>query len=238
MSRRIVLIPAYNEEKSIGDVVTRTQSCVPEFDVVVINDGSTDGTGAILEQMGVDQIVHPFNLGYGASIETGLRYALRAGYDVVITLDGDGQHDPSEIRNLVECLDAQRADYVIGSRFVHERRYSGGMARRIGMWAFSILSSVVLGCRILDTTSGFRAMTAEACQALLNFHPLDFHAEAIVYLSLQGFNVCEVPVSIRERVGGHSMYSLRSSLAYPLKTLLLVGIAIISARLQGRRSQR
>jgi glycosyltransferase involved in cell wall biosynthesis len=232
--RVLVVIPAYNEEKTIASVLKRIRRVAPEFDRVVVNDGSKDATGDVVEALGEKQLRLPCNLGYGQALQTGLKYALIRGYDVVVSIDADGQHRPEDVPRLVEMLGESDADMVIGSRFCGGRPYRSPLGRRAGQLLFSHLTRVLIGHRIYDTTSGFRALRAAACEVIVNGIVMDFHTETIVRLSLFGFRIVEMPITVEERTLGRSMYSFTSVFGYPLQTLLLTMVAAVDALLARR----
>ena len=221
----LVLLPAHDEESSIGGVLEELRRLAPTFDRLVINDGSTDATSAVVERLGERELRLPFNLGYGGALQVGLRYALASGYEIVVFLDADGQHRPKDVPRLVAALQMGRADVVIGSRYVSGGSYDGALGRRIGQRLFSFFSSTVTARRIWDTTSGLKAMKRCAYGPLTTGTFLDFHVEALVKWSLLGLSVEEIPVVVRRREHGSSMHGWGSALGYPLKTLLLTLVA-------------
>lgn len=230
--RILVAVPAYNEEATIASVVRRLHEAVPEFDLLVVNDGSTDRTGAILGQLGVRTATHPCNIGYGRSIQTAIKYALRYGYRALITHDADGQHRPEVLKGFVEDFRRRECDLLIGSRFVATRRVHGGtFPRRLGMRAFSMLLKMATGRRVYDTSSGLRALSSRACRILAERPFVDFHAEAIAYLTFAGCTVGEYPVTVDERHHGTSMYSALAAVKYPVKSVILIVLAMLDARL-------
>lgn len=233
--RVLILIPAYNEEKTITNVLNGLRRAVPEFDRVIVNDGSKDATSMIMEQQGEKQLLLPCNLGYGLALQTGLKYALKCGYDVVISIDADGQHKPDDVPRLLAALNESDADLAIGSRYSGGRPYTGPLGRRLGQTLFSHLTRLLTGQRIYDTTSGFKALRASACEAIVHGTFLDFHTETLVRLVLLGFKIVEVDISVKERTFGQSMYSPISAFEYPLKTLLLTVVSILDAFLVRRR---
>jgi len=236
--RVLVAIPAYNEAGSIRTVIERVRTSLPDFDLLVVNDGSRDATGAILTQLGVVTTTHLCNLGYGRAIQTALSYAQRCGYDVLITLDADGQHHPEQVKTLYTEHLRGGWDVLIGSRYVASHDYSQSpVGRRIGMWIFSWLVRLVGRRHIYDTTSGLKIIRRSVFEPLTRWHFIDFHAEAIVYLLRLGYLVGEYPITVAERRHGHSMYSLLSHVTYPLKTLLILLIGVVEAELT-RRSRR
>lgn len=227
--RVLVLIPAYNEEKSIAGVLLGLRQVAPEFDRLVINDGSKDTTSEVVAGLGEKQLRLPCNLGYGLALQTGLKYALLRGYEILVCLDADGQHKPEDVPRLVTALIENEADMVIGSRFCGGRPYTTPLNRRLGQLLFSFLTRLLIGRRIYDTSSGFKALRASACKVIINGTFMDFHIETIVQLSLFDFKIIELPVTVHERIFGQSMHSLASVFQYPLKTLLVTMVTAVNA---------
>jgi glycosyltransferase involved in cell wall biosynthesis len=230
----LIVVPAYNEEKSIASVLASLRHHALEFDRVVINDGSRDATGSIVLEMGEKQLRHVSNLGYGRALQTGLKYALIQNYDIVVSLDADGQHRPEDVPGLVDALLDSDADMVIGSRYCDGRPYSGPFSRRLGQILFSYLTRLLIGWRVFDTSSGFKAFRASVCEKIVGKTFWDFHTETIVRLSLMGFHIREHPIVVRERLHGHSMHSYASIIEYPFKTLLLIVVATMDGFLERR----
>jgi len=228
--RVLVAIPAFNEEGTIRDVVGRVRRNLPDFDLLVINDGSTDRTEEILRELGATTASHLCNLGYGRAVQTAIKFAARQRYDALITLDADGQHQPEQVLALFREFDASNADCLVGSRFLAARHYGGApFDRRLGMRLFSWLTLLFSGQRIYDTTSGLKVMRSRMFEPLARWHFVDFHAEAIVYLTRLGFRVAEFPITVQERRAGVSMYSPLSALVYPAKTALMILLAVVHA---------
>jgi glycosyltransferase involved in cell wall biosynthesis len=235
-SRSVVAIPAYNEAATIRGVVDRVRADLPDCDVLVVNDGSRDDTAAALAGSGAIVADHLCNLGYGRAIQTAVLYATRGGYDRLITLDADGQHHPEQVRPLLAEFETGRWDILIGSRYIARRGYDGvPLGRRVGMQFFSTVVGLVTHRRIYDTTSGLKIIGRETFGPLTNWHFIDFHAEALVYLMRLGYRVGEFPVTVAERRHGQSMYSPLSHVKYPLKTMLMVILGIVQARLMRKR---
>ena len=230
----LIVIPAYNEERSIANVLAGLRQYAPEFDRVVINDGSRDATSSIVLEMAEKQLRHVSNLGYGRALQTGLKYALIQTYDIVVSFDADGQHRPEDVPGLVNALLDSDADMVIGSRYCDARPYSGPFSRKLGQILFSYLTRLLIGWRIFDTSSGFKAFRASVCEEILGKTFWDFHTETIVRLSLMGFRIKEHPIVVRERLHGYSMHSLISIIEYPFKTLLLIAAATMDGFLERR----
>jgi glycosyltransferase involved in cell wall biosynthesis len=164
-----------------------------------------------------------------------MKYALKQGFPVVLCFDADGQHQAEDIPGAVNALIESNADMVIGSRYCDGRAYTGPFNRRVGQQIFSRLTQILLGCRIYDTTSGFKAMKASTCENLIHGTFMDFHVETIVRLSMSGFSIIEHPITVKERKDGSSMYTSISSIVYPLKTLLLTFVAIFDGYLSRRK---
>jgi glycosyltransferase involved in cell wall biosynthesis len=223
------VIPAYNEEKTIAAVIMKLRQIVPEFDRVIVNDGSKDNSGKIVDELGEKQLKLPCNIGYGPALQTGLKYALLQGYDIIISMDADGQHQPEDVPRLVEALLTTNADMVIGSRFCEGQVYNTPFSRRLGQLFFSHLTRLFLEDRIYDTSSGFKAVRAAACEVVVNGIFMDFHIETIVHMSLLNLKIVEFPVTVLERTFGQSMHSLASVFQYPLKTVLLTIAVLMDA---------
>lgn len=237
-TRVLVAIPAYNEKATISEVVQRVRESLPEFELLVVNDGSQDTTERVLQSLNVTTATHLCNLGYGRAIQTAIKYALVCDYDVLITLDADGQHQPEQIKDMFrECM-ANDWDVLIGSRHIKERNYAHSpLGRRLGMQVFSTLVGLVAGQRVYDTTSGLKVLRRGVFEPLTHWHFVDFHAEAIVYLLRLGYRVGEFPITVAERTHGQSMYSFLSHLKYPLKTSLMVLLGLIQANLTRRKQK-
>jgi glycosyltransferase involved in cell wall biosynthesis len=193
----------------------------------------------ILDRLGVTTATHLCNLGYGRAIQTAIKYALEFEYDLLITLDADGQHQPEQVRDLHRESVTGDWGLLIGSRYVQTRAYTNSpLGRRLGMRLFSVMVRLITGRRIYDTTSGLKVIRRQVFDPLLHWHFVDFHAEAIVYLLRLGYHVGEYPISVAERTHGQSMYSALSHLKYPLKTSLMVILGMVEAELTRRRSKQ
>jgi glycosyltransferase involved in cell wall biosynthesis len=218
-----VIIPAYNEQDSIGLVIRKLKKVSSRFHIVVVNDGSQDQTSQRAQALGVTVINLPFNLGIGGAVQTGLKYALRLGFNQAVQVDADGQHEPSELPKLLKA--ASQADLIIGSRFVRQTQYRGSSSRRFGIRFFSLLIRLVAGQSIEDPTSGFRVYNRAALTFLVHNYPTDFpEPESIVYLLKNGFVIKEVSVEMKPRLTGQS--SLRSVRAIYLSISITLGILI------------
>lgn len=232
--RTLIIVPAYDEEETIRQVLLELRRAAPECDRLVVTDGSRDRTPEVVDSLGERRLGLLCNLGYGRALQAGFRYALAAGYDIVVTMDADGQHDPADVPRLTRALRETDADLVIGSRFLGREPLPSSRGRRLGQQAFSLLSSLMVGRRLRDTTSGLRAMRAPACRVLADGTFLDFHTEALVRLALSGYRLTEIPVTMRRRAHGRSMHRWTSAVHYPLKTLLLTLVATVDVLLRRR----
>ncbi|HUG83066.1 MAG TPA: glycosyltransferase family 2 protein [Euzebya sp.] len=228
----LVLIPAYNEEACISGVVAEVRSALPSATVVVADDGSTDGTRAVASAAGAAVLSLPFNLGVGGALRLGLRYAQRTGHEVVVQVDGDGQHDPAEVPGLIAAL--AQADMVIGARFAGRGEYAVRGPRR---WAMVLLAAVLgrlAGTQLTDVTSGFRAFGPRAITLLAHTLPTEYlgdTVDAIVIGSRAGLRIRQQPVIMRPRQGGEPSQS-------PARAALYLGRAGLALLLAAVRKDR
>jgi len=205
VKRVIVIIPAYNEAASIAGVVKQAQEALNEAEILVINDGSADATGQLAAKQGARVINLPYNLGIGGAIQTGYKYAQKNGFQIAVQLDGDGQHDPYQVKMLVDKIRGEDLDLVIGSRFINKEGYQSTLLRRIGIIYISLIIYLLTKKRILDPTSGFRACNRRAMDYFVRYYAADYpEPESIVNLLRDGLRVGEVPVVMQERSGGTS----------------------------------
>ena len=230
MSARIVaVVPAFDEAEAIGAVVSEIRDFDPGIDVVVVDDGSGDGTSDAAVAAGAVVVRLPFNLGIGAAVQTGFRYALEQDYDVAVRLDGDGQHDARELPKLLAPLERGEADVVTGSRFRDENGgYRPPLGRRLGITWFARLVSLLSRQQVTDTTSGFQALNRPAIALFARDYPSDYpEVEATVLLLKHRLRLLEVPVEMRERETGSSSITFLRSLYYAIKVTLalFVGMA-------------
>lgn len=228
MTRIVAVVPAFDEEGAIGSVVGEIRAFDPAIDVVVVDDGSTDETAANARAAGAAVVRLPFNLGIGAAVQTGFRYALEHGYDVAVRLDGDGQHDPLELPKLLEPLSRDEADVVTGSRFREDGSgYRPPLARRLGISWFARLVSLLSGQRVTDTTSGFQALNRRGIALFASDYPSDYpEVEATVLLLKHRLRLVEVSVRMREREHGSSSITFLRSLYYAVKVTLALLVAM------------
>ena len=220
-------MPALNEEASVGAVVDEIRAVDPSFDVLVVDDGSTDATAAVAAARGARIVSLPFNLGIGGAMQTGYRFALERGYDLAVQVDGDGQHDPAELPALLAPLLAGEADLVVGSRFAGRGLYRAPLSRRAGMRLFAWTASRMARQPLTDTTSGFRAVNQRGIALFADEYPHDYpEVEAVVTVARARLRVTEVPVAMRLRTGGRSSIGTLSGPYYVVKVLvaMLVGL--------------
>ena len=230
----LVLIPCYNEEENLERVVTRLKEACPEVDYLVINDCSTDRSREICDEKGYSYISLPVNLGIGGGVQSGYLYAVERGYDVTVQMDGDGQHDPAYLMEIVQPVLDGECDMCIGSRFVKKEGFQTSFMRRVGIRFLSGLIFLLSGHRVLDVTSGFRATNARMTAYFARHYAIDYpEPEAALAAILAGFKVAEAPVIMRERQGGVSSIHSFKSVYYMIK----VSLALIIDRLSIRKSK-
>jgi glycosyltransferase involved in cell wall biosynthesis len=229
----LAVVPAYNEAATVGSVVAAVREHAPDFDVLVVDDGSTDDTRRIAQEAGATVLHHPFNLGIGGAVQSGFFYALEHGYDFMVQVDGDGQHDPGEIARLTEARHEDfSVDMVCGSRFLSEdQRYPAPVSRRTGIHIFAFIVSRLVGQRVSDPTSGFRLYNRRAISLFARDYPHDYpEVEAVLMLHVHRLAMREVPVRMFQRGGGSSSISSGKSLYYMVKVLLAIFVGLARAR--------
>jgi glycosyltransferase involved in cell wall biosynthesis len=225
--KRIAIVPALNEEETVGRVIGEIQEFDPGFDIVVVDDGSTDRTAGIAADRGAHVVRLPFNLGIGGAMQTGFRFAFEHGYDVAVQIDGDGQHDPSQLHAILGPVLAGEADLCVGSRFTGEGEYRSSFTRRIGIKIFARVVSAVVGQKVTDTTSGFRAVNRRGIALFASDYPHDYpEVESTVMLVKHKLRLREVPVAMRERGGGSSSITAVRSVYYMTKVLLAIFVGL------------
>lgn len=217
----LIMIAAYNEEENIERVVDNLTANYPQYDYVIINDGSTDNTLEIIERRGYNYLSLPMNLGIGGAIQTGYRYAAEHGYDIAIQMDGDGQHDPAYIEALMEPILRGEADYTVGSRFITREGFQSSGVRRAGIRILSGLIRILCWQKVYDVTSGFRAVNRTLIEIYAEDYPDDYpEPKAIVDAIMRRCRIREIPVIMKERMGGTSSINLRKSVYYMIKVSL------------------
>lgn len=225
----LIVMPAFNEEEAVGDVVREVLTTLPGVHCLVISDGSTDATASVASNAGATVLVLPFNLGVGGAMRLGFKYALENGYDNVVQLDSDGQHNPRSVPDLLEKLD--QADIVIGARFAGEGDYEVGGPRKWAMKVLAVALSRIAGTRLTDVTSGFKAAGPRAVRLFAVNYPAEYLGdtiESLVLASRGGYTVAQVPVSMRARAGGVPSQNPFTSAIY----LGRAGMALVIALLR------
>jgi glycosyltransferase involved in cell wall biosynthesis len=227
-SRLVVIIPAFNEEASLGRVIRNVCDAVPWADVLVVNDGSTDRTTQVALAAGARVISLPFNLGIGAAVQTGFLYAEENGYDYAVQVDGDGQHDPQEIPIILGPVSTGAADVVAGSRYIENRGYITPKLRRLGIVILAAVISLITGRRVTDPTSGFRAYNRLAICFCARLYPYDYpEPESVVLFWQARLRMIEIPVTMNPRYGGQSSITLFRSFYYMIKVILAILIGLL-----------
>lgn len=224
--RILVIIPAYNEEATIGAVLDTLRDSVPDFAVVVVDDGSRDRTAECVVAHGHAQLLRlPFNLGIGGAMQTGYKYALRNGYDIAVQCDADGQHPVKDIPRLVAAVQSGTADLIVGSRYVAPSAYRPSAFRRLGKSLLSRAVDLAIGGGITDTTSGFRAANRQVIRTFARHYPDDYpEAEALVIVHMAGLKAAEIPVEMMPRQGGQTSIGALKAVYYMVKVALAIFI--------------
>jgi len=230
--RCLAVVPAYNEADNVAKVVATLHHEAPAFDVVVIDDGSTDDTARSAERAGARVVRLPFNLGIGGAVQTGFTYARENDYDFMVQVDGDGQHDPGEIAALQKAMaKSPGMDMICGSRFVTDTGYVAPISRRTGIHVFAFLLSRLVGQTVTDPTSGFRLYNRRAIELFANDYPHDYpEVEAVLMLHHHRLRMQEIPVRMFQRGGGVSSIRSGKSAYYMIKVLLALFIGLARAR--------
>jgi len=229
--KTLVIIPAFNEGGAVGKVVEEVKTHLPQIHALVVNDGSSDLTSGIAKAKGAIVLDLPFNLGIGGAMQAGYKYAYEKGYDIAIQVDGDGQHDPKEIPKLLHVLEEEEADVAIGSRFIGDSEYKASVMRRLGILILSKAISMIVGQKLTDPTSGFRAANRRAIQLFSANYPQDYpEPEAMVLLHQCGMKMKEIPVRINQRYSGESSITKIRSIYYMVKVLLAIFVDCFKKR--------
>ena len=228
--KKLIIIPAYNESASIAKTVQTIQQYASDFDYIIINDCSTDDTLRICLDSDFPVVDLPLNLGIGGAVQTGYLYAYENGYEAAVQVDGDGQHDPAFLNEMVAHLEKNKLDMVIGSRFIEMKGFQSSTLRRMGINYFSNLIKLLTGIRITDPTSGLRMVGRRVIKSFAEEYPKDYpEPESVVSILRKGMKVEEIPVVMKERQGGVSSISATKSIYYMIK----VTLAILIERIRG-----
>lgn len=226
----LIIIPAHNEASTIADLVRSLNAYSSSWDVLIVNDGSTDETGALAESTGLARVVNlPYNLGIGGAVQTGFKYAYQMEYDFALQFDGDGQHKVDEIQKLLDIVCNKEADVAIGSRFCQVNDgFKSQRLRRVGIKIFEYFSFILIRQRITDHTSGFRAYNKTAIEFLKDNYPIDYpEPEVVILLGKNQFTIKETFTQMLERQGGVSSISTIRGPYYMIKVLLSMFMASI-----------
>jgi glycosyltransferase involved in cell wall biosynthesis len=228
----LAVVPAYNEAATVSGVIDALREAEPRFDVLVVDDGSTDDTAAIAASAGARVLKLPFNLGIGGSVQAAFQYALEHDYDYAVQVDGDGQHRPDEIHKLIAPMEEDTGlDIVCGSRFLTDQGYPAPISRRTGIHIFSFILSRIVGQRVSDPTSGFRLYNRRGIALFARDYPHDYpEVEAVLMVHFHRLRMREVPVRMMQRGGGVSSIRSGKSAYYMVKVLLAIFIGLVRAR--------
>lgn len=220
----LVVVPAFNEQNNILGVVAEIRACIPDADILVVNDCSVDDTACRARLADEVKVIDlPYNLGIGGAVQTGFKYALARGYDYMVQIDGDGQHLPREVAKLSLAMDRNGADMVIGSRFLDIESFRTTRLRRLGIKVFYYLFRVLINARITDGTSGFRLYNRRSIAVLARHYASDYpEPDAIILLKKHGLRIAEVGVEMRAREHGHSSITPMKSPYYMAKVILSI----------------
>ncbi len=227
--RLLIIIPAWNEQVTLPGVLAEIRAAVPEADILVVNDGSTDWTAAVAAHNGADVLDLPLNLGVGGAMRAGYKYALRNGYGRTVQLDADGQHDPKNVSLLIDQLASGVSDVVIGARFAGTGTYTARGPRWWSMKLLSFVLSRVCKTRLTDTTSGFKACNRTAIRLFASNYPAEYlgdTVEALVIASRAGVSVSQVGVEMRPRAGGTASHSPVKAAVFLLRAFFALAIAL------------
>ena len=224
---RIAIVPALNEEETVGRVIDEIRAFDPGFDIVVVDDGSVDRTAGVAADRGAFVLRLPFNLGIGGAMQTGYRFAFEHGYDIAVQIDGDGQHDPQQLPAILAPVLAGEADLCVGSRFTGNSEFRSSFTRRLGIKIFAAVVSAVVRQKVTDTTSGFRAVNRRGIALFAADYPHDYpEVEATVMCVKHKLRLREVPVAMRARGGGASSITALGSVYYMTKVLLAIFVGL------------
>ena len=229
MGKNCIIIPSFNEEDNIASVITGIKNFA-DADIIVIDDGSEDLTANRAREAGAFVIRHPFNLGYGAALQTGYKYAVKMNYDFLLQMDGDGQHDPRSIPESFRLVESCYCDALIGSRFLGNGEYRAGVLKSIGIRVFRLIIRMITGERITDPTSGYQCLNRRVLRYFTSdSFPCDYpDANIIIALHRMGFVIKEIPVAMVTNREGRSMHKGIFTIAYYcFKILLSIFIILI-----------
>jgi glycosyltransferase involved in cell wall biosynthesis len=225
-SKVLIMVPAYNEGRIITRVIQDIRKQYPQYDLAIINDGSTDNTLSQIESSGAHALPLPYNLGIGGAVQTGYRLAAEENYDAAVQIDGDAQHDPAFLSAVLDPVLSNQLDLCIGSRFLSlDSAFTSTTMRRVGIKFFALLLSMMTNATLTDPTSGFRAAGKKMIKVYADYYPVDFpEPEAIQIASRHGARIGEIPVNMRKRLGGVSSIRYLDTIYYMIKVTLAIFI--------------
>lgn len=228
-NKTLIIIPAYNEGDNIEKVVDNLITNFPQYDYIIINDGSTDHTKKVCQRRRYEVLNLPINMGIGGAVQTGYRYARDNDYDIAVQIDGDGQHDVGFLGEMIQYMHEENVDCVIGSRFVEKEGFQSSGMRRIGIRFLSFLGWVLTGVRVRDITSGYRLVNRRFIQIFAEDYPADYpEPEAMVIAAVHKGRIREYPVVMRDRENGTSSITFKKSVYYMFKVTLAMLIRRLS----------
>ncbi|MHB1485133.1 MAG: glycosyltransferase family 2 protein [Saccharofermentanales bacterium] len=236
MNETLIIIPAYNEGKNIRGVLDRIKAQNLSADVVVINDGSKDDTEAVVRASKTDIITLPYNLGYGGALQTGFQYASHLDYKNIIQIDADGQHDPGDIRKIMDYLETTGVDIAIGSRFMEGGHFDAGVTKKLGMGFLKIFIRSLTRSRITDPTSGLKGLTNKIFKYYAfsdTFSPDYPDADILIQVMRAGFSIGETPITVVGRSQGQSMHSGLKPVYYFVKFILNISVILLREKMKG-----
>ncbi len=229
MTKCLIIIPAYNEAENIEKVVNNLINNYPQYDYIIVNDGSEDNTEEICLKNRYQVLNLPINMGIGGAVQTGYCYARDNGYDMAVQIDGDGQHDVAFLEGMLQLMKKEQADVVIGSRFVEKEGFQSSQLRRVGIKFLSALAWILTGVRVKDITSGYRVVNRRFIKIFAEDYPSDYpEPEAMVIAAVYGGKIREYPVVMRQREKGESSITLKKSVYYMIKVTLAMLIRRLS----------
>lgn len=235
----LIIVPAYNEAESIENTIGQLQSKAARYDYLIINDGSTDETLNICEDKRYHYINLPINMGIGGAVQAGYVYAGKNDYDIAVQMDGDGQHDAAYLDAMLEPLIKGEADITIGSRFLKKEGYQSSRSRRIGIGFLSFLIRITTGKKIMDVTSGYRAVNRQFIKIYAKDYPMDYpEPEAIVMAIMYRGRVKEIPVQMKAREGGSTSITFKKSIYYMIKVTLAILVCRLSYGVRRAKSTK
>jgi len=225
----LIIVPAWNEEEALHKLLAELAAIPLVHHVVVVDDGSTDSTSEVALSYGVTVLTLPINLGVGGAMRAGYRWALRSGFSCAVQVDADGQHNPCDIAAVLAPVLADEVDVSIGARFAGVGTYEPGGLRRLAMIFLSRLISAILGTKLTDTTSGFKAANLRAMRVYAQDFPMEYlgdTVEALIIGHKAGLRIGQVPVAMRERQGGIPSTASWRSAVFLVRSLLAVFVAL------------